>query len=56
MQDIKAYCFKCSRQTPLKDPIKVKFRNRKSKTGTVDAWRGKCDACGSTNYRIIGNG
>ena len=55
--DIWGYCFKCRKKCKMGEPLmKVKWRNRKSKTGLVEAWKGRCESCNIFIYKIIGKG
>lgn len=56
MEKIHGYCIICRCKVPVKDPIKTKIRNQKSKNGHVEAWVGNCHHCDTVVYRIIGHG
>ena len=52
--DIKAYCFKCRSMQKMENPTRTKLRNKKSKSGTVEAWQDRCSVCETKLFRIIG--
>jgi len=54
--DQTAFCVVCQSKQTIKNPILTKIRNRKSRTGSVEAWKGQCGRCGHKLYRIIGKG
>lgn len=43
-----AYCVKCKKKTEMGDPQPVKMKNGRN------AMKGKCPACGTGLYRILG--
>ena len=43
-----AYCVKCKKKQPMSDAKEVKMKNGRS------AMKGKCPACGTGLYRILG--
>lgn len=51
----KGYCVNCNRVKEIANPMRVKIRNRKTRSGTIDAWRGHCQDCDMIVYRIIGH-
>ena len=55
MEEIKGYCVNCKQMCVMDNPVKTKIRNRKSKTGSVEAWTGHCSKCQKTIYHIVGH-
>ncbi|HOX09931.1 MAG: DUF5679 domain-containing protein [Candidatus Omnitrophica bacterium] len=45
---MEAYCVKCKKKQEMKDAQKEKMKNGR------DAMKGKCPACGTGMYRILG--
>lgn len=55
-KNVRGFCIICRVDVPVKDPVRTKIRNRKSKNGHVEAWVGNCHHCENVVYRIIGHG
>jgi hypothetical protein len=49
------YCVGCSKMVIIIDPFRIKIRNRKSKSGGVEAHKGNCPHCKASVYKIIGH-
>ena len=49
------YCLKCNHMVQIKDPIRFMWNNRKSRSGKVMTWKGKCPDCDTTVYKVIGH-
>jgi hypothetical protein len=52
---VNGYCITCKKVKKVTDPIRTKIRNKKSKSGYVEAWIGNCSTCDSIVYKIIGH-
>lgn len=49
-----ALCVRCGKMVDALDPIRVKWRNRRKPSGTVEAIKGKCPHCNLNVYKIVG--
>ena len=45
---MKGYCVKCKSKKEIKDPVEVTMKNGRK------AMKGKCPACGTGIFRILG--
>lgn len=51
----KTWCHRCKKNVEPKHVNLVKWRNRKSKSGSVEAWEGTCEKCKGKVYKIKGH-
>ena len=51
----KGYCMKCGHKVSIKDSVRYIWKNRRSRSGRVMTWKGKCPDCDTTVYKVIGH-
>ena len=56
MENGHGYCVKCRAKKVMKNPIRTKLRNHKTRNKTVDTLKGRCPDCDGSIYHVVGHG
>lgn len=55
MEKVTAWCHFCKKMVQPENVHLVKWRNTKTKSGSVEAWEGTCADCQKRVYKIKGH-
>ena len=49
------FCVICNKIIIMLNPLNTRIRNKKSRSGTIEAHKGSCPHCKNVVYKIIGH-